>query len=58
MKQPKKGRLWLNADHVSGCVPSIVITSGRMTLAVVSRTNGVPMARCIIEPMMAGHSEH
>ena len=54
MKQPKKGRLWLNpsrdialqcpagqwTDHVSGFALSIVITFGRMT-------------SCTTEPMMA-----
>jgi len=58
IKQPKKGRLWLPpsrdiamrcpagqwTDHVSGCVRSTATMSGRMTLAIVSRTNGVPMA--------------
>lgn len=59
MKQPKKGRLWMNPslgcasqttagqwmDHVSGFVPSIAITSGHTT-------------SCIIEQTMAGHSGH
>lgn len=55
MKQPMKGRLWMNPsrdiaaqysagqrmDHVSGCVRRTATMSVRMTLAIVTRTNGV-----------------
>lgn len=59
MKQPKKGRLWLNPSRdiavqcpagqwmgrASGCALSIVITSGRTTSYTTGQT-------------MVGHSEH
>jgi len=59
MKQPKKGRLWLNpsrdiaaqcpvgqwTDHVSAYVLSIVITSGRMTSYTTKQTTADPLGR-------------
>jgi len=59
MKQPKKGRIWINPSrdialqcpvgqwmgHASGCVLNIKIMSGRTT-------------SYITEPMMAGLSGH
>ena len=59
MKQPKKGRIWMNpswdiaaqrpvrqwTDRASDCVLNIKTTSGRTT-------------SYITEPMMAGHSGH